>query len=228
MNDDYRDHDAAYVLGALPPEERRSFERHLADCVECAESVRALAGMPGLLAQVRVEDVLAPPEPAAEPSSELLPRLLAGASRRRRARRWLAGGSVGLAVAACLALLVVLVTPVFTSSPSSPAPYRNMTAVRQIPIEAAVQLSDKTWGTQIALRCKYTGTVKGPGSAYPEGLEYTLYAVDKQHEERELATWAIGPGAGYSMTVGTGVHRADLASLQIRGPDDQTVLTLSP
>jgi hypothetical protein len=226
VNDEYRDYDAAYVLGALPPDERRTFERHLAGCVDCAESVRALAGMPGLLAQVRAEDVLAPPEPAAEPSEELLPRLLTGVSRRRRTRRLLMGGSVGLAVAACLALLVVLVTP--TMAPSPP-PYRNMTAIRQIPIQASIQLSDKSWGTQIALRCRYTGKVTPTGgSQYPEQVEYGLYAIDKQHQERELATWTIGPGAGYSMTVGTGLHRADLSSLVIRGPDDKTVLALSP
>ena len=44
--------DAAYVLGSLSPGERLDFERHLAGCAECARSVRALAGMPGLLDRV--------------------------------------------------------------------------------------------------------------------------------------------------------------------------------
>jgi putative zinc finger protein len=225
VNDEFRDYDAAYVLGALPPDERRTFERHLAGCPDCADSVRVMAGMPGLLARVRVEDVLGPPEPAVQPSEELLPRLLTGVSRRRRTRRFLTGGAVGLAVAACLALLVVLITP--TMAPAPP-PYRNMTAIRQVPIRAAIQLSDKSWGTQIALRCKYTGKIQTPGGTYPEQVEYGLYAIDKQHQERELADWTIGPGAGYSMTVGTGVPRSNLESLVIRGPNDETVLSLSP
>jgi anti-sigma-K factor RskA len=43
MSDD-RMHDlaGAYVLGALDPEERGAFERHLADCAACANEVRSL------------------------------------------------------------------------------------------------------------------------------------------------------------------------------------------
>ena len=49
MRCDFAHDDAAYVLGALSPAERLEFERHLESCDECAHSVRALAGMPGLL-----------------------------------------------------------------------------------------------------------------------------------------------------------------------------------
>ena len=48
--------DAAYVLGALSPAERREFEEHLAGCARCQRSVAELAGLPGLLAQVSPED----------------------------------------------------------------------------------------------------------------------------------------------------------------------------
>ena len=47
--------DGAYVLGALSPEDRVAFERHLPGCRECQRSVRELAGLPGLLARVPVE-----------------------------------------------------------------------------------------------------------------------------------------------------------------------------
>ena len=43
-------HDAGpYVLGALPPEDRRAFEEHLATCGHCRAEVREFAGLPGLL-----------------------------------------------------------------------------------------------------------------------------------------------------------------------------------
>jgi hypothetical protein len=225
VNDHFRDHDAAYVLGALPPDERRTFERHLAGCVGCAESVRALAGMPGLLARVPMEDVLTPPEEPPEPSPELLPRLLTGVSRRRRRHRFLVGGSVGLAVAACLALLVVLVTP--TLGPGSP-PERRMTALVSVPIQASVRLADKSWGTQIALRCRYTGATKPGSGPYQEQPNYTLVAVDRAHRGHQLAAWELGPGDGYTMTVGVDLHRSEITALQIRGPDGRAVLTLSP
>jgi len=48
--------DAAYVLGALSPAERREFEEHLATCPHCQAAVSELAALPGLLAQVSPAD----------------------------------------------------------------------------------------------------------------------------------------------------------------------------
>ena len=36
-----------YVLGALPPEDRRAFEEHLDGCSQCQAEVREFAGLPG-------------------------------------------------------------------------------------------------------------------------------------------------------------------------------------
>ena len=54
--DKFAQWDAAYVLGALSPAERREFEEHLATCPHCQAAVSELAGMPGLLAQVSPAD----------------------------------------------------------------------------------------------------------------------------------------------------------------------------
>ncbi|RDV46603.1 hypothetical protein DOE76_00675 [Leifsonia sp. ku-ls] len=62
--------DAAYVLGALSPAERRAYEAHLRECARCAEALTELAGLPGILSRVPREDALAliaAPEP--EPAS---------------------------------------------------------------------------------------------------------------------------------------------------------------
>jgi len=40
---------AAYVLGALSPGERQSFEEHLAGCVGCRDDLVTIAALPGLL-----------------------------------------------------------------------------------------------------------------------------------------------------------------------------------
>ena len=39
--------DAAYVLGALSPGDRRAFESTCGDCADCQDSVQRLAGIPG-------------------------------------------------------------------------------------------------------------------------------------------------------------------------------------
>lgn len=50
--DYYAEWDAAYVLGALSPSDRRAYERHLAECDSCRAAVAELAGMPGLLSTI--------------------------------------------------------------------------------------------------------------------------------------------------------------------------------
>src|ERR1700712_201112 len=86
--------DAAYVLGALSPGDRRSFEEHLAGCPECQVSVGRLAGLPGLLARVEPPDLDDPPP--VPPT--LLPALVA-APRRGQTRRRLAMGLIAAAAA---------------------------------------------------------------------------------------------------------------------------------
>jgi anti-sigma factor RsiW len=54
--DKFAQWDAAYVLGALSPAERREFEEHLASCPACQAAVSELAALPGLLAQVSPAD----------------------------------------------------------------------------------------------------------------------------------------------------------------------------
>ena len=54
--DPYRRWDAAYVLGALAPAERREFEDHLSTCDDCRSEIAGIAGLPGLLAQMSPED----------------------------------------------------------------------------------------------------------------------------------------------------------------------------
>ena len=46
-----------YVLGALPPEDRRAFEEHLATCALCQAEVREFAGLPGLLSRLPVGEL---------------------------------------------------------------------------------------------------------------------------------------------------------------------------
>jgi len=115
--DKFAQWDAAYVLGALSPAERREFEEHLATCPHCQAAVSELAGMPGLLAQVSpadaamlsmaVDNDAGPSEtaPATDPEAELiepgppsflLPKMIKKArSRRRRMVAAVAGIAAG-------------------------------------------------------------------------------------------------------------------------------------
>ncbi len=63
-------HDAGpYVLGALPPENRRDFEAHLDTCADCRAEVQEFAGLPGLLSRLPADDVTDVLEGTAEPAA---------------------------------------------------------------------------------------------------------------------------------------------------------------
>ncbi|WP_206064954.1 zf-HC2 domain-containing protein [Nocardioides sp. JQ2195] len=83
--------DGAYVLGALSPEDRIAFEKHLPGCAACATSVRELAGLPGLLSRVPAPSLDADEQPMPVPDT-LLPSLLRRVRARRRRQGWYAGG----------------------------------------------------------------------------------------------------------------------------------------
>ena len=106
-HEDLREHAALFVLEALPPAERAAFQAHLAGCAECAAEVRALAGIPTLLAQA---------VPQVDPPPALRQRVVqsvAGESLRFDRARTMSAGRRGalapwLAAAASLALTAVL------------------------------------------------------------------------------------------------------------------------
>ena len=155
--------DGAYVLGALSPEDRVAFERHLPGCADCARSVRELAGLPGLLARVPVE-IVDPSEPPQPVPDTLLPALVRRVRRTQRRRTWVTGGLV--AAAAAVAVGAVGVATLGDdddsaerqrprpSGPTTAAP-EPMRPVGDEPVSGWVSLTQVGWGTRLDLTCSY-------------------------------------------------------------------------
>jgi hypothetical protein len=108
----------AYVLDALPDEERDAVREHLAHCAECREQHAEIAGLPSLLdlAAVSGKHDVAPLAPALE--ERVLDRFAREVGdrrprRRRRlrlpARRWALAGGGALASAAVAVVLLIVV-----------------------------------------------------------------------------------------------------------------------
>jgi hypothetical protein len=148
--DQYREWDAAYVLGALSSDERREYEAHIAECEECAAAVAELAAMPGLLAAVDLDSVdldsvnLSPGAGSGShvvtPAPDLLPRLLVAAHReRRRTRRAMTGALVAVAAVAA-AVGLVLPAALGGGDPASDAPVADSAAPTTPPSEEPGEL----------------------------------------------------------------------------------------
>jgi hypothetical protein len=210
--------DAAYLLGALSPSEHQAFESHLADCAACQRSVRELAGMPGLMGKVQLEDFTSPQQP---PPASLLATLTREVHRERTRRRWLVGAMA--AAAAVTVLAIGLGVHAVIDSGHQQTASTAMSRVTATPVRATVQLNDKPWGTEINLLCHYDES-----HPYPEAPQtYVLVVTDRAGTARELATWKVIPDGVSQVTGSIGWKRADIARVEIRTLDGSPVLRLN-
>jgi hypothetical protein len=226
--DEFSHFDAAYVLGALSPADRREFEDHLRVCEACASSVSELSGLPGLMSRVSLDQLTEEAEPMPE---TLLPSLARAVRRERRERR-LAVGAVAAAAACLITVGAVAITkaespvrpPVTSSAPSaSSTANRVMTAVAPSPVTASARLVDMAWGTAIDLTCNYR-----TNGLYPAGgTPYAMVVIDRSGGVQQVATWNALPNRELTVTGESSRTRRDIAAVEIRTLSGQTILRLS-
>ena len=226
--DEFAMYDAAYVLGALSPADRRDFEEHLAVCPACASSVGELAGLPGLMSRVSIDQLTAEPEPVPE---TLLPSL-ARAVRRERGRRRLVVGLSAAAAACLLAAGTAAITrpeaPARTpvAAPTSTRPgtaSHPMTAVAASPVTASARLVDMAWGTRIDLTCSYRAQGLYPAA----GVPYAMVVIDRNGAAQQVATWKALPDRELTVMGASSRTRREIAAVEIRTLQGQTILRLS-
>lgn len=218
--DRFAEWDAAYVLGALGPADRREYETHLSECADCAASVAELAGMPGLLNRAPASAVLGEPDFGTPPET-LLPRLLAAARQDRR-RRTVWTALVGGVAAVLVAVAVLVGVNVGGSSAPTARPVA-MTAVRQVPVTATVQLEKVAWGTRVHLRCTYDG------NAWSSPVVYRLVAVPRHGgATQQIARWKVLPGKEAVVDGSTDLATRDIASLRLEAADGTVLLSMQP
>ena len=223
--------DGAYLLGALSPQERIEYERHLSGCAECTRAVRELAGLPGLLAQVDLADLETTDVPLPD---TLLPSLVREVRRSRRRRLgWTA--SVAAASVAAVAAGAFAIgegrgvggpptnAAVRSSSSPSPTGQAMTTTGGQDVMTADLAVTPVAWGTRLDLTCRYAA---GEGAEYPgTGAAYSLVVRTRQGQVRQVATWTAPPGRTMHLTAATATPMADIAGVEIRDAHGDVLLT---
>ncbi|MGN8551004.1 UNVERIFIED_CONTAM: zf-HC2 domain-containing protein [Microbacterium sp. SLM126] len=220
----FADWDAAYVLGALSPADRRAFETHLEQCDLCRGAIAEMAPTIGLLSRVaseRAESMLASAPVAVvveeEPDAASRSRVIdIGTRQARRRRGWWIGG---LTAAAAVIVAVVLAV---TTSIVSPAPARviALEPVVDVPVTATVELTGVAWGTRIEMVCSY-GDTDGEGS---EGWPYALIVTAVDGTTSEVSSWQALPGATARLSAGTALSPDEIAAVEIRSVNSGKVL----
>jgi hypothetical protein len=225
--------DGAYVLGALSPEDRVAFERHLPGCPACAEAVRELAGLPGLLARVPVETLDPEQLPTPVPDT-LLPALVRRARRSRRRRMWISGGLV--AAAAAVAIGVVGVSTLGDNEASPEAqPSAGPTTAAPLPmlpvgaetISGWVSLTPVGWGTRLDLTCSYSDE-DAQGHPYRDDAApvYVMLVTRTDGTTEQVASWKGLPGKTMHLAAATAADAKDVVSVEVRSSTGATVLEL--
>jgi hypothetical protein len=187
---------AVYVLGAIGPADRDVVEAHLAECVACRDELAGLAGLPGLLGRVSLDeasellDDTTVTRPDELPSGPALRQMLTGAGRHRRrllqasvaaaaAAGLLAGGG---AIAGWHAAHPSARRPAASSAPGwavTPGAANPRTHVRAI-----VRYAARPWG--LVLTTQVTGI--------PVGTKCQLDVISGHGQVTAAGGWTIASG----------------------------------
>lgn len=224
--------DAAYVLGSLSSAERREYENHLSGCTPCRSAVAELSGMPALLTLLSGEDVASIDDGGFEPPPmrpQLLDELLDQVSRRRRRARWRTGlvSAAAAAVLAGVLLIGVKSGPATLRAPEPPqasAISLSMTPVAPSSLAATVSVTSLGWGTHIEMTCTYREAATDSGSTDGNGDELAMFAVSRDGQRIQLATWVALEGATATPAGSTSIPIDEIAAVQIANVGNGEVL----
>jgi hypothetical protein len=215
-DDDLAEWDAAYVLGALSLEDRRTYENYLAANPARSAELTELAGMPGILNALSRDEAVALTDLAGAPPSQDRPDNVsslaqAAAKRQQRSRRtWLA---TAVAFAAALAITGGVVGA--TVFPRSPAPVSTvaMQAMQPTPrggLTAELAVTEKKWGTELNWACQYTKDwSRNVGS-------YDIVVTTHDGVQSAVGSWKPAGDEATGLSAATSIPTSQIRTVDIR------------
>jgi anti-sigma factor RsiW len=195
-----------YVLGSLDPAERANLEEHLDECDVCRAELVSLAGLPGLLSRVSLQEAAAG-LPTTRP--QLLEGLLARAAEQRRTRRH-------RLTAAAAAVILVAGGIVGGFELTQPSGRGATTTAADGPVHASVRLVGTATGTKITLRL----------SGVPSGEECRLVAISKDGISHDAGSWYASYSGDAAVNETAALAPTDLAALRVETPAGRPLVTI--
>jgi hypothetical protein len=225
--DNLAEWDAAYVLGALSLEERRTYENYLAANPARAAELTELAGMPGILNALSRDEAVALTDLAGAPPVQERPDNIASlaqaaAKRQQRSRRtWLAA-----AVASAAALLIAGGIVGATVFPNSAPPTQTvaMQAMQPTPrggLTAELAVTEKKWGTELNWACQYTKDWSRNVASYD------IVVTTHDGVQQSVGSWKPAGDEAKGLSAATSIPTTQIRTVDIRvsGSDEPLAIT---
>jgi hypothetical protein len=214
-DDDLAEWDAAYVLGALNLEDRRTYEDYLATNPGRSAELDELAAMPDILSVLSREEALALTDlgggsPVEAPADNVASLARAAADRQRRSRR--VGLAVLVATAAALAIVGGVVgatifprtgsVQTLAMAPMQPGSRPGLTA--------QLAVTEKKWGTELNWACEYTKDwLRSVDS-------YDIVVTTKSGAQTTVGSWRPAGDEASGLSAATSIPTSEIRSVDIR------------
>jgi putative zinc finger protein len=228
---------AAYVLGALGPDEAREVDAHLAGCAQCQAQVRELSELEAALGEVPPEAFLeGPPEGGDLLLQRTLREVRTERARHERPRRLLvAAAVVGLVAAGLVGGTVFGRSTAPGNSSAGPPPSVSASAAPASPTPSGVRIFSATDpGTGAGMTVALTPAagwvrvhVKADG--IKAGQRCVLQVVDRAGHRVQAGSWlvsATGERLGTTLDGTALVAPADVASVDVVTMDGQRLVSV--
>ncbi|KUI23476.1 hypothetical protein AU193_01665 [Mycobacterium sp. GA-1285] len=212
-DDNLAEWDAAYVLGALSVEDRRTYEDYLAANPARAAELTDLAEMPAILGALSREEAVALTDlgetPEADRSAGIASLARAAGRRERRSRRAMLAATV--AVAAALAVLGGVVgATVFPRTTSQTVAMEPMQPGQRQGLTAQLAVTEKKWGTELNWACEYT-------KDWARDVEsYDIVVTTRDGVETAVGSWRPAGDEATGLSAATSIPTSEIRSVDIR------------
>lgn len=223
---DIADWDAAYVLGALSPQDRLEYEEFLAANPQRVDALTEFAKLSAILDALSPQEALAldaAPDDGVDDQRPLnvMPSLARAAERRRRRGRRTVVAMVAATAAAFLAVGVIVTATISGRSHSPGGPtLQAMTTAGRGGITAQLAVTEQKWGTRLDWQCEYAKDwSRNIGS-------YDLVVTTVDGTQTTVGSWRPAGDETTGLAAATVIPTSQIRSVDIRVAGTDTPLAV--
>jgi hypothetical protein len=225
-DDNVAEWDAAYVLGALSQQDRRTYENYLAANPARAGELTELAGMPGILDALSRDEALALTDlaggaPAADGPDNVASLAQAAAKRQRRSRRTVVVAAVASAAALAIVGGVVGATVFPRSVSVQTVAMAPMQPGQREGLTAQLAVTEKKWGTELNWACEYTKDWSRNVASYD------IVVTTDDGTQTAVGSWKPAGDEATGLSAATSIPTSQIRTVDIRvsGTDQPLAVT---